>query len=114
MYEGGRDRDGIEAVEYCDSLFFGACDIGLGRTVCGVPELSDDVIRGGRTGWFGFAAEEGDWEVDGIATVAGGDAADDELVAMVAVMFGRVCVWGRNGGIVEARRTQTILYIKEC
>lgn len=48
--EGGRDRDGIEAVEYCDKRFLEACDIGLGRLERALPGLGVDVIRGGRTG----------------------------------------------------------------
>lgn len=31
MWEGGRDLDGIEAVEYCDSRLLKACDIGRGN-----------------------------------------------------------------------------------
>ena len=48
--EVGRDRDGIDAVEYCDRRFFEASDIGLGRVDRAAPGFSVDVIRGGRTG----------------------------------------------------------------
>lgn len=97
--EAGRDRDGIEAVEYCDKRFLETSDIGLGSMDRALPELKVDVIRGGRTGWFGFVEEaeggdddgdgdgdgDGDWNV--VVTGAGEDVADDELVAMAAVML---------------------------
>lgn len=70
-----------------------ARDIGLGSVDRTVPELRVDVIRGGRTGWFGFGeeAEDGDGDGDGdgrvVVTGAGEDVADDEPEAMAAVML---------------------------
>ena len=47
MWEVGRDLEGISPVEYWESLFFEACDIGRDRVLrrdCG------EVINGGRGG----------------------------------------------------------------
>ena len=107
--EAGRDRDGMEAVEYCDRRFFEACDIGLAILVRALPGLREDVIKGGSTGWFGFVeAEDGEEDVDGgVVAGAGDDTTEDESVAMVAVMLERWEEGGREAGkSLEARRTQ--------
>ncbi|KAF7561825.1 hypothetical protein G7046_g2309 [Stylonectria norvegica] len=71
-WEVGRDLEGSEPVEYCDSLFLEACDIGRDRVLlrdCG------DVINGGSGGWFEFGGEED----------AAGAVGDDEVVDITAV-----------------------------
>lgn len=47
MWDGGRERDGTEPVEYCDRRFFEACDIGLGAVE---RRLGGEVISGGSEG----------------------------------------------------------------
>lgn len=61
MWEGGREREGPEYAEYCESRFLDAND--EGRCNVALPVVGD-VIRGGRGGWFGFdeGDESGDWE----------------------------------------------------
>lgn len=104
----------MEAVEYCDRRFFEACDIGLAMLVRALPGLSEDVIKGGSTGWFGFVeAEDGEDAVDGgLAAGAGDDVIEDESVAMAAVMLeGGRRKRGEAGKSLEARRTQKdVLY----
>lgn len=46
-YDGGREREGTEPVEYCDRRFLEACDMGRGRFV---RRPGGDVINGGRAG----------------------------------------------------------------
>jgi hypothetical protein len=46
-YEAGRDREGIDPVEYCDRRFLEACDIGRGMLV---RRAGGEVINGGRAG----------------------------------------------------------------
>lgn len=75
--EGGRDLDGIEPVEYCDSRFLEACDIGRGSVL---RREGFDVISGGKAGWFGFV-EEGS---------VGGDVAGDEVIDITAGHASRV------------------------
>jgi hypothetical protein len=77
MWEGGRERDGIELVEYCDNRFFDACDIGRGRVDLRLG-FGGDVIRGGSGGWLGFAPGE---------AIAGGEAAGEVVGDMIAVIF---------------------------
>lgn len=76
-WEGGRDLDGIEPVEYCDSLFLEACDIGRGSV-----DLREggEVINGGSGGWF--ALDDGE-------VTAGGEVAGDELGDITAVILER-------------------------
>jgi len=74
MVETGRDLGGIEPVEYCDSLFLDACDIGRGSVV---RRAGGDVIKGGREERFEF--EVGD-------ETAGGDVAGEEVCDIVAVI----------------------------
>lgn len=71
-WEGGRDLEGTEWVEYCESLFFDACEFGR----CKVERREGgDVTSGGRGGWFGFeeGEEVGDGEVAGRIDVSSGD-----------------------------------------
>ena len=76
MCDTGRDRVGIELVEYCDKRFLEACDMGRGRVL-----LRDggEVINGGSGGCVAFAV----WVV-----MAGGEVAGDEPGDMIAVMAG--------------------------
>ena len=77
MCDGGRDLEGPEAFEYCESLFLEAWDSGRCRPA--VPlRIGEDVIRGVSGGWFGFAdgGDRGDCEVVG-----------DELDGKTAVIF---------------------------
>jgi len=70
--DGGRDLEGMELVEYCDNLFFDACEVGL----CKVDRRAGgDVISGGKGGWFGFedGEETGDGEVAGETVSIVGD-----------------------------------------
>lgn len=83
MCEGGRDREGIELVEYCDRRFLDACDIGRGRVLL---RAGGDVINGGRAGWA-VAAAGGD--------MAGGEVAGEEPGDMMAVIVG-ISVRGRG------------------
>jgi hypothetical protein len=75
MWDGGRDLEGAEPVEYCESRFFEACDIGLGRVD---RRVGGDVMSGGSAGWFAFDPGEG--------AAAGGDVAGDDVDAMVVVI----------------------------
>lgn len=48
-WDGGLEREYPDTVEYCDILFFDACDVGL----CSVVRRADcggEVISGGRDG----------------------------------------------------------------
>lgn len=74
MWEGGRERDGMDPVEYWDSRFLEACDMGLG--ICD-RRADGEVIRGARDGWFGF---------DVCGGPAGGEGAGDEYVDMIVVI----------------------------
>lgn len=56
MLEGGRDLDGTEPTEYCESRLLDACDIGRGRdadcvggdaTRGGISRASDVVVSSG-------------------------------------------------------------------
>ncbi len=78
MWDGGRDREGIELVEYCDKRFLDACDIGRGRMLLRAGGAGGEVISGGRAGCDVFAAGEG---------ITGGDVAGEELGDMIAVMI---------------------------
>lgn len=71
-WEGGRDLEGTEWFEYCDSLFLEACEMGRCRVD---RRAGGDVMSGGRGGWFGFEAGEvtGDWEFTGKPEVSRGD-----------------------------------------
>jgi hypothetical protein len=64
MCEGGRDLEGTEWFEYCDSRFLDAYEFGR----CKVDRRAGgDVISGGNGGWLGFeeGEETGDGEVAG-------------------------------------------------
>lgn len=72
MCDGGRDLEGIEFTEYCDNLFFDACEVGL----CRVDRREGgDVINGGNGGWLGFEDGEdtGEGEVAGETVSSVGD-----------------------------------------
>jgi hypothetical protein len=77
MCEGGRERVGIELVEYCDQRFLDACDIGLGSALL---RAGGEVINGGRAGW----ADDGE-------VSAGGDVAGEEEDDMTAVILDARC-----------------------
>jgi len=92
--ECGRDRAGIEPVEYCDSRFLAALDIGRGRLLRRTG--GGDVMRGGRGGRLGF--DEGD-------RMAAGDVAGDEVddITTVVMMGGcEICYRVRMLGIQSA------------
>ena len=74
MCDGGRDRVGIEAVEYCERRFLDACDMGRGRVVL---RPSGDVMSGGSGGCAVFKAG---------GEMAGGDVAGEDPDDMIAVM----------------------------
>lgn len=77
MWDGGRDLEGPEVLEYCESLFLDAWDSGRCRPA--VPlRIGEDVMRGASGGWFGFAdgGDRGEDEVVG-----------DELEDKTAVIF---------------------------
>lgn len=71
----------MEPVEYCDSRFLDACDMGRGRVDLRFG-FGGDVIRGGSGGWLGFVPGE---------VIAGGEVAGDDVGDMIAVMF---LFWG--------------------
>ena len=71
IFDGGRDREGAEPVEYCDNRFLEACDSGLESVE---RRLGGEVISGGNGGRLAFA--EGD--------AAGGEAAGEELCDMAS------------------------------
>jgi hypothetical protein len=77
IWEGGRERDGTELVEYWERRFLEACDIGRGSVL---RRVGGDVINGGREGWFGLPVGD---------VTAGGDVAGDELGDIIAVMMKR-------------------------
>ena len=93
--DGGRDLEGMELVEYCDNLFFDACEVGL----CKVDRRAGgDVISGGKGGWFGFedGEETGDGEVAG------------ETVSIVGDMTAAILA-SRLVGSLYSRREQSVL-----
>lgn len=75
-YEAGRERDGMEPVEYCERRFFAACAIEGGTALVGL--LVGDVISGGSAGWLGSSGSGED--------TAGGDGAGDERGDMTAIV----------------------------
>lgn len=77
MCDGGRERDGIEPVEYCDNRFLEACDIGRG-IVDLLLGFGGDVMSGGRGGWFGLTPGD---------ETGGGEVAGDEVGDMTAVIL---------------------------
>lgn len=92
MWDGGREREGIDPAEYWDRRFREAYDMGLGRVLLreGVGAAGGEVIRGCREGWFEF------WVglvADGDATTGGEVAGDEPLCDITAVILS-----GRRGG----------------
>ncbi len=83
MCDGGRDLEGTEFAEYCDNLFFEACERGRCRFD---RRVGGDVINGGKGGWFGF--EEG--EVAGEGECAGDTEVSSvgDITAAIFVGFG--------------------------
>lgn len=83
MCDGGRDLEGMEFTEYCDNLFFDACEVGRCRLV---RREGGDVINGGNGGWLGFEDGEdtGDGEVAGETVSSAGDMTTAILVS---------CLW---------------------
>jgi hypothetical protein len=77
MYDGGRERDCKEPVEYCDNRFLEAWDIGRG-SVDLLFGFGGDVIRGGRGGWFGLTPGD---------ETGGGEVAGDDVGDMTAVIL---------------------------
>jgi hypothetical protein len=77
MCDCGRDLDGTELAEYCESLFLEACDTGRGRLL---RRDGVDVVNGDSAGWFGFGLGFG-----GEAVSAAGEAAGDEVPVMAAI-----------------------------
>ena len=75
IFEGGRDREGIEPVEYCDKRFFEACDIGRPNMLL---RAGGEVMSGGRGGWLGLAVGE---------PTAGGEETGLDPGDMTAVIF---------------------------
>lgn len=75
--EPGRDRDGTEPVEYCDSRFLEAWDIGRGTAD---RRAGGEVISGVKAGWFGFV-------VCCCGGTAGGETAwdeyDEDMIAVI-------------------------------
>lgn len=72
----GRER-GADVVEYCDSRFLDACDIGLG--IAERRGFGGDVTSGGSAGWLGLF-DKGD-------DTAGGGEDDDDVGDMTAVIL---------------------------
>jgi hypothetical protein len=94
MCDGGRDLEGIELTEYCDNLFFDACEVGR----CRVDRREGgDVISGGNGGWFGFE--------DGEDTGDGEDAG--ETVSSVGDMTAAILVSRLVEGLYS-RREQSV------
>ena len=80
-FETGRDLEGIEPVEYWESLFLEAYDIGRESVL---RRDGGEVIEGGGGAWLGFGAEAaGTGEVTG-------DEVDDISVIVVMPLEGRV------------------------
>ena len=112
-WDTGRDRGGMEPVEYCDSLFFDACDIGRERLV---RRTGGDAASGGNEDWVGVGdcadvetvgAIESVEALERIGTVGGGDVAgeEDEGDTIVA-MIGTGLDWQRKmrfGGAIAHR-----------
>jgi hypothetical protein len=89
MWEGGRDREGIElVVEYCDRRFLDACDIGRGRLLL---RAGGEVMSGGSAGCAELAA--------GDERAGGGEVAGDEPGDKTAVMVSGKTrrVYGEDG-----------------
>lgn len=90
MWDGGRDRVGIEVVEYWERRFLDACDMGRGSVVLrpggpGGDVMSGDVMSGGSGGCAVLIAG---------GEMAGGDVAGDDACDMTAVMA--VVGWGEG------------------
>lgn len=78
MCEGGRERDCRDpVVEYCDSRFLEACDIGRGRIDL-LFGFWGEVMSGGSGGWLGL--------IPGDET-GGGEVAGDEVGDITSVIF---------------------------
>lgn len=75
MCDCGRDLEGTELAEYCDSRCLEACDMGRGRVL---RREGVDVVNGGKAGWF--AIDEGE-----AASGAGEEAGDDDVSTMAAI-----------------------------
>lgn len=82
MWDGGRDRVGIEVVEYWERRFLDACDMGRGSVVL---RPGGDVMSGGSGGCAVLIAG---------GEMAGGDVAGDDACDMTAVMA--VVEWGEG------------------
>lgn len=82
--DAGRDRGGIEPVEYCDRRLLEACDIGRGRLVW---RAGVDVISGGNMGWFGLEEGNKDGMKEGLGVAAGevvaGEDGEGETAAAI-------------------------------
>lgn len=81
-------------MEYCDSLFFEACDIGRGSVDLRFG-FGGDVIRGWSGGWLGFAPGE---------VIAGGDVAGDDDGDMTAVIFRALWTETRASGRLDPNK----------
>ena len=88
MCDGGRDRDGIELVEYCDKRFLDACDMGRGSVL---RRDGGEVINGGRGGCAALVVCE---------EITGGEVAGEEPGDMTAVMT-EACGRGGEGRCSE-------------
>ncbi|KHN96825.1 uncharacterized protein MAM_05381 [Metarhizium album ARSEF 1941] len=75
MWEPGRDLEGTDPDEYCDSRLLEACDIGRERLLRR-EGVDVEVANGGKEAWFAFA--EGD-------EPCGWETGEDEAFVMVAV-----------------------------
>lgn len=95
--EAGRDRDGTEPVEYCDSRFFEARDIGRGATD---RRAGGEVIKGVKVGWFGFVVVVvvvDSWCDGAAGGETTGDEYDEDMIAVID---------GRETGVSLRMRTQ--------
>lgn len=91
MCEGGRDLEGTEPTEYCDSRLLDACDSGREKAFDDCD--GGDVTRGGRAraSWF-----------DGDAGPSGEDMAGPASVVAIAITVFQKNLCASNPGILES------------
>jgi hypothetical protein len=88
--DGGRDLDGADWFEYCDSLFFEACEDGRCRFDLRAGGEVSMAVKGGWSGLLGVGEEEpGGGEVAGDV----GSKAGDMTAAISAKIVRRVEDW---------------------
>ena len=87
MWEGGREREWMEPVEYCESRFLDAWDMGRGNVL---RREGGEVIKGGSEVWLGLEAGE-DITAGGVSGV---DV--DDIITIILGSSAGGGIWGRG------------------